>query len=52
LSEWDHTRPLGSLNRDDLRRLASAAITGWVLERAEMAAAGNDEIMDELLFAG
>jgi len=35
LTGWDHTRPLGSLNRDDLRRLATAAITGWVLWRAE-----------------
>lgn len=36
LSEWDHTRPLASLNRDDLRKLATAAITGWVLKRAEL----------------
>lgn len=35
LSNWDHTRPLGSLNRDDLRKLATAAITGWVLQRTE-----------------
>lgn len=49
LSGWDHTRPLGSLNRDDLRRVASAAITGWVLKRAELAAAGDDQIRRELL---
>jgi hypothetical protein len=36
LSKWDHTRPLGSLNKRDLARLADAAITGWVLERAAM----------------
>jgi hypothetical protein len=35
LSEWDHARSLGSLNKDDLRTLASQAITGWVLARAE-----------------
>ena len=35
LSKWDHTRPLASLNRDDLRKIATAAITGWVLQRAE-----------------
>lgn len=33
LSKWDHTRPLGSLNRDDLRKLAIACLTGWVLQR-------------------
>lgn len=33
LSKWDHTRPLGSLNRDDLRKLAIASLTGWVLQR-------------------
>jgi len=35
LSEWDHTRPLGSLNRDDLRKLATAVLIGWVLQRSE-----------------
>ena len=34
LSTWDHTRPLGSLNRDDLRKLAIAGLTGWILQRA------------------
>ena len=34
LSNWDHTRPIGSLNRDDLRKLAIACLTGWVLQRA------------------
>lgn len=34
LSKWDHSRPLGSLNRDDLRKLAIACLTGWVLQRA------------------
>lgn len=33
LSKWDHTRPIGSLNRDDLRKLAIACLTGWVLQR-------------------
>lgn len=33
LSKWDHTRPLGSLNRGDLQKLAMAAIVGWVLQR-------------------
>lgn len=36
LSGWDHTRPIGSLNRADLKKLAVAAITGWVLKRAEL----------------
>lgn len=34
LTGWDYTRPVSSLNRDDLRKLATAAITGWVLWRA------------------
>jgi len=33
LSDWDHTRPLGSLNKNDLRKLATAAITGWIMQR-------------------
>lgn len=35
LSGWDHTRPLGSLTRADLRKLATAAVIGWILARAE-----------------
>lgn len=34
LSGWDHNRPLGSLNREDLRKLAMAACTGFILQRA------------------
>lgn len=34
LNEWDHTRPLGSLNKQDLRRLAVAAISGFIVQRA------------------
>jgi hypothetical protein len=34
LNDWNHTRPIGSLNRDDLRRLAQCAIVGWTLQRA------------------
>jgi len=49
LSGWDNTRPLSSLNRADLHRLANAAICGWILERAEMAKCGNLEIRGELL---
>lgn len=47
LSGWDHTRPLGSLNRDDLGKLAFHAISGWILERAELAC-HDDQIRDEL----
>lgn len=36
LSRWDHSRPLSSLNRADLRKLAIASITGWVLKRAAL----------------
>ncbi len=56
LEHWDHSRPIASLNRDDLNKLATAAITGWILERAKMAQCGNQQIKDELsldvLFAG
>ena len=34
LSKWDHSRPIGSLNRDDLRKLATACLVGWVTQRA------------------
>lgn len=50
LSEWNHSRSLGSLNRADLHRLANAAICGWILERAEMAKCGNEKVRDELNF--
>lgn len=51
LSNWDHTRPLGSLNRDDLRKLAIACLTGWVLQRAANgchADTTEDEILNVL----
>lgn len=35
LSGWDHTRPLGSLNRGDLRKLATAAISGFVVGKSK-----------------
>lgn len=31
LSGWNHTRPLGSLTRQDLRRLATFAVMGFIL---------------------
>lgn len=34
LNEWDHTRPLGSLNKNDLRRLGVAAISGFIVQRS------------------
>ena len=35
LSQMDHTRRLGSLNRIDLRRMAEHALFGYVLERCK-----------------
>ena len=35
LSGWDHNRPLGSLTRADLRKLATASVIGFVLGKAE-----------------
>jgi hypothetical protein len=49
LGGWDASRPLASLNRADLRKLANAAICGWILERAEMARCGDEAIGAELL---
>lgn len=46
LSEWDHTRPLGSLNMGDLRKLATACITGWVLQRAANGCSGDKDPND------
>lgn len=52
LSKWDHTRPLGSLNRDDLRKLAIAALTGWVLKRTELGCHADTDQSSVVLFAG
>jgi hypothetical protein len=49
LSGWDASRPLASLNRGDLRKIANAAISGWILQRAEMARCGDEAIRAELL---
>ena len=55
LNGWDHTRPLGSLNRKDLRKIAEAAITGWILKRCEQAKTDEqirEELTSHVLFAG
>jgi len=49
LSSWDHTRPLNSLNRADLRKLAIACLTGWVLQRAANGCHA-DTTEDDLIF--
>lgn len=50
LSKWDHSRPLGSLNRDDLRKLATACLTGWILQRTANGCLA-DSTMDDLISA-
>lgn len=35
LETWDYSRPLSSLNRADLHKLAVAAISGFVIERSQ-----------------
>jgi len=50
LSTWDHTRPLGSLNRGDLRKLATACLTGWILQRAANGCHA-DSTMEDLISA-
>lgn len=49
LSGWDYNRPLHSLNKSDLRRIAEAAICGWILKRAEQAACGDEKAREELI---
>lgn len=48
LTGWDYSRPVSSLNKDDLRKLAKAAVTGWILERAKLASERED-ILSELV---
>jgi len=50
LSGWDHSRPLGSLNRGDLRKLADWAITGWIVERSKQAQC-DEQTASELNFS-
>lgn len=50
LSDWDHTRPLSSLNRADLRKLATACLTGWVLQRTANGCHA-DTTEDDLIFS-
>lgn len=52
LSKWDHTRPLGSLNRDDLKKLAQAAIIGWVVKRSQLSCQADTDPNSPVLFAG
>ena len=35
LEVWDYSRPLSSLNRADLSKLAVAAVSGFVIERSK-----------------
>ena len=35
LEAWDYSRPLSSLNRADLHKLAVAAVSGFVIERSQ-----------------
>lgn len=35
LNGWDHSRPLGSLTRADLRRLATHAVIGFIQGKQE-----------------
>ena len=35
LETWDYSRPLSSLNRADLHKLAVAAVSGFVIERSQ-----------------
>lgn len=51
LSRIDHTRPVGSFNKQDLKLLASDFISGWILKRAELAACGNETISQEQSFS-
>lgn len=35
LEAWDYSRPLSSLNRADLSKIAVAAISGFIIERSK-----------------
>lgn len=57
LSQIDHTRSIGTLTKKDLRLLAQAHITGWILEKQriewdkDQQPPSNDRILSAL-FAG
>lgn len=57
LSQIDHTRSIGTLTKKDLRLLAQAHITGWILEKQRIKCARNEnppdnEFILSALFAG
>lgn len=53
LESWDYSRPLSSLNRADLHKLAVAAVSGFVIERAQhQELAWWDELNTDARIAG
>ncbi|WP_313349812.1 hypothetical protein [Paracoccus sp. (in: a-proteobacteria)] len=50
LETWDHSRPIASLNRADLRKLAVAACSGFILEQIKQHKA-MDAAWDDPIFA-
>ena len=51
LEEWDYSRPISSLNRADLRKLATAAVSGFVLEQVKQHENAADAAWDDPIFA-
>lgn len=53
LEAWDYSRPLASLNRADLTKLAAAAVSGFVNERSKhREVAWWDDLNTDVLIAG
>lgn len=53
LEAWDYSRPLSSLNRADLQKLAVAAVSGFVIERSQhQEVAWWDDLNIDVLIAG
>lgn len=53
LETWNYSRPLSSLNRADLTKLAAAAVSGFVIERSKHGeVAWWDDLNTDVLIAG
>lgn len=53
LEAWDYSRPLASLNRADLGKLATAAISGFVIAKQseDVSGAWWDDLISDAAFA-
>lgn len=49
LSHLDHTRPIGSMDRRTLRRIAISAISGWIVKRSELTTCSIEDVAQDLI---